>query len=642
MKAARKYINFSLLHYFFILFPISFLLLSKLLLPLTNFCSRVPSFATQQSSMPLNDTKTPVELLREYASAHNLNCRFAYKTVQSSYRPHARFECQVHIGDHLFEAGSDFATKSDAMYAAARVAIRSLMGETKSPEGDINSTTRSRCDFESAWGNLTVPWWANIKILVDRLQNLGGFTYSYILNEICKTNKIAIPLSIQYKEIKEGEFVAQVVFLNRLFYTAQSHASERDAKQDLSRIIVWTLLGKIDHRTVSRSVPTEQTGVTQAAMRSNLEATNFSSALNNQRDPVSWADVVVRRSSLSSSTAAHPGSTDLRSESYDQSSVATNSPKTTTTAATSITTGDLSSIGLAKDCDELQPTRQYNTKVYPFPRLAIMPAALEVDDIQIDWPIATVMEHLNLDVPTKAEIEELSSPSVLSELNSGSSILTPSSAYLTTSPAASSGGINPQQTQTVFRSFNSTPLLPATSTSAISSTGWYQRDVSSSSKMSGYSNTKGQGRTPESSQYNYIFKDTGSTSSSTIFRYEEKQASQMKLTSHYKVSPWQGSGSQALMGLSEQAIRVRSAITRLSDFMQLIYPNDSVIHYEQYYSAEVSFCSGIRASVSCGHLGKFVSRKVVGMQTTGANYTFAEVIEDAASVALETIASQYF
>ena len=91
----------------------------------------------------------------------------------------------MHVGDQTFEAGSDFATKSDAMYAAARVAIRTLMGETKSPEGE--NSTRSRCDFESAWGNLTVPWWANTKILVDRLQNLGGFTYSYILNEICKS-----------------------------------------------------------------------------------------------------------------------------------------------------------------------------------------------------------------------------------------------------------------------------------------------------------------------------------------------------------------------------------------------------------------------------------------------------------------------
>jgi hypothetical protein len=60
----------------------------------------------------------------------------------------------------------------------------------------------------------------------------------------------------------------------------------------------------------------------------------------------------------------------------------------------------------------------------------------------------------------------------------------------------------------------------------------------------------------------------------------------MKLTSPYKASPWQGSGSQALMGLSEQPIRVKTAVTRLSDFMQLVYPNDSVIHYDQYYSSE--------------------------------------------------------
>jgi hypothetical protein len=73
------------------------------------------------------------------------------------------------------------------MHAAARAAIRSLMGESKSPEGEDNAGNRSRCDFESVWGNLTVPWWANTKILVDRLQNLGGFTYSYILNEICKS-----------------------------------------------------------------------------------------------------------------------------------------------------------------------------------------------------------------------------------------------------------------------------------------------------------------------------------------------------------------------------------------------------------------------------------------------------------------------
>ncbi|KAI8581816.1 hypothetical protein K450DRAFT_285896 [Umbelopsis ramanniana AG] len=572
--------------------------------------------------MPLNDTKTPVELLREYASAHNLNYRFAYKTVQSSYRPHARFECQVHIGEHLFEAGSDFATKSDAMYVAARVAIRSLMGETKSPEGDINSTTRSRCDFESAWGNLTVPWWANTKILVDRLQNLGGFTYSYILNEICKTNKIAIPLNIQYKEIKEGDFIAQLDFLNRLFYTAQSHASERDAKQDLSRIIVWTLLGKIDHRTVSRSVPSGQNLVTQATLHSSIEATTFSSAQSNQRDPVSWADVVVRRTSLSSSTAAHPGSTDLRSESYDQSSVATNSPKTTTTTATSVTTGDMASIGVLKDSGDLQPI---NTKMYPFPRMAIMPAALEVDDIHVDWPIASVFEHLDLDGPTRAEMEEFSSPSpsLLSELNFGASILTSSASSILSTTSRNTS----QQSFMNRRSYNAPPPPPA-STNAMSSTGWYQRDVSSRPKAFGYSSAKG--RFPESTQSNYSHKDSN-------FRARQEPSTQMKLTSPYKASPWQGSGSQALMGLSEQPTWVKTAVTRLSDFMKLVYPNDSVIHYEQYYSSD-----GIRASVSCGHLGKFISRKAVGTQSAGTSYTFSEVIEDAASVALETIASQYF
>jgi hypothetical protein len=51
-------------------------------------------------------------------------------------------------------------------------------------------------------------------------------------------------------------------------------------------------------------------------------------------------------------------------------------------------------------------------------------------------------------------------------------------------------------------------------------------------------------------------------------------------------SPWQGSGSQAVMGLSEQAIRVKNATTRLSQFMQLVYPIQNVIHYDQIYTTE--------------------------------------------------------
>lgn len=554
--------------------------------------------------------------MREYASARNLNYRFAYKTVQLPYRPHARFECQVHIGEQSFEAGSDFATKSDAMYAAARVAIRTLMGETKSPEGD--NSTRSRCDFESAWGNLTVPWWANTKILVDRLQNLGGFTYSYILNEICKSklfvnscqyyhsqtsadkpflfllllaNKITIPLNMQYKEIKEGEFIAQLVFLSRLFFTAQSHASERDAKQDLSRIIVWTLLGKIDHRTASRPVHTGQAMVTQAPFSVETTTTSAAAAttattiatFHNQRDPISWADVVVRRTSISSSTAAHPGSAGTRSDSYDHSSVATTSPKTTTTAATSITAGDMSSVGFAKEFEYPQMTRQQQQvpTVYPFPRSARMPAALEVDNIHIDWPVANVLGCLNLDTPTQAEMDELSTSKqapLLSELNIGSSLL--SQPFVPSSPHSQPAAPWDR------RSLNSSQ---ATNTS--SPKGWYHLDLSSRSKLLSASYTQSSSsktRPSEHAQSSYHLIENIPASASSSFRHGQSAAAQIRSSSSSfsLSSPWQGSGSQAVMGLSEQAIRVKNATTRLSQFMQLVYPIQNVIHYDQVYTTE--------------------------------------------------------
>ncbi|KAG2183686.1 hypothetical protein INT43_006694 [Umbelopsis isabellina] len=599
------------------------------------------------------------DLLREYASARNLAYRFSYKTVQLPYRPHARFECQVQIGDQNFEAGSDFASKSDAMHAAARAAIRSLMGETKSPEGEDNAGNRSRCDFESVWGNLTVPWWANTKILVDRLQNLGGFTYSYILNEICKTNKIAIPLNIEYKEIKEGEYIAQLVFLGRLFMTHHQHLSERDAKQDLSRIIVWTLLGKMDHRTSSRPAPVSHAMVTQSiqAMPSQAMSTQtipaepISIPSHMQRDPISWADVVVRRTSVSSSVAAHPGSVTSRSDSYDMSSVTT-SPRTTVTTATSITAGDLSSS--YKENEYSQLTKQPSS-FYPFPHSARMSAALQVDNIQIDWPVSSVLGCLNLDKPTQAELDEITTPrpSMLSELNSGTTVLSPVTNY-------------------------KSPQLPSFERQSTVVTqkniGWYQRDVSSRSRLllSSY--------TPSTSQAAYRTKDSSrvSTSNFTNTRQSQAVAGQPQLTSSYYRSPWQESGSQAMIGLSDQVIR-KSATTKLSQFMQLVYPTQSVIHYSQIYSPD-----GVKASVSCGPLGKFVSRMAVGSQSNGVTYSFAEVIEgmgtfkkkkayklghvgartvpavnddcetkfyrptdmtfflDAASVALETVSSQYF
>ncbi|KAI9285069.1 hypothetical protein BC943DRAFT_324432 [Umbelopsis sp. AD052] len=278
----------------------------------------------------------------------------------------------------------------------------------------------------------------------------------------------------------------------------------------------------------------------------------------------------------------------------------------------------MASIGLLKDSGDLQP------KMYPFPRTAIMPAALQVDDIHIDWPIARVFEHLDLEGPSRAEMEEFSSspsPSLLSDLNSGASLLTSTSMLSSRNTS--------QQTFMNRRSYNAPPP-PA---NAVSSTGWYQRDVSSRAKALGYSSTKA--RFPDSAQSNYNYKEFTSSSFRTR---QEPSSTQMKLTAPYKASsPWQGSGSQAMMGLSEQPTWVKTAVTRLSDFMKLVYPNDSVIHYEQYYSSD-----GIRASVSCGHLGKFISRKAVDMQSAGTSYTFSEVIEDAASVALENIASQYF
>ncbi|KAJ2961084.1 hypothetical protein NQZ79_g3590 [Umbelopsis isabellina] len=598
--------------------------------------------------MPFNDTKTPVgkaqlpisrphficgnvvsinllritlfdytDLLREYASARNLAYRFSYKTVQLPYRPHARFECQVQIGDQNFEAGSDFASKSDAMHAAARAAIRSLMGETKSPEGEDNAGNRSRCDFESVWGNLTVPWWANTKILVDRLQNLGGFTYSYILNEICKTNKIAIPLNIEYKEIKEGEYIAQLVFLGRLFLTQHQHLSERDAKQDLSRIIVWTLLGKMDHRTSSRPAPINHAMVTQSIQPMSTQAMSTQSIPTEpisihshmQRDPISWADVVVRRTSVSSSVAAHPGSVTSRSDSYDMSSVTT-SPRTTATTATSITAGDLSCS--YKENEFSQLTRQPSS-IYPFPHSARMPAALQVDNIHIDWPVSSVLGCLDLDEPTQAELDEISTPrpSMLSELNTGSTVLSPAMNYK-----------SPQ-----LPSFERQPMAVTQK-----NIGWYQRDVSSRSRLllSSY--------TPSTTQAAYRTKDSSRTTAPhfTNNRQSQAVAGQLKSTSSYYRSPWQEAGSQAMIGLSDQVIK-KAATTKLSQFMQLVYPTQSVIHYSQVYSTE-----GIKASVSCGPLGKFVSRMAVGAQRNGVTYNFSEVIEDAASVALETVSSQYF
>ncbi|CAM0136819.1 unnamed protein product [Umbelopsis sp. WA50703] len=507
--------------------------------------------------MPFNDTKTPVDLLREYTLARNVNYRFAYKTVQLPYRPHARFECQVHIGDQTFEAGSDFASKNDAMHAAARAAIRSLMGESKSPEGEDNAGNRSRCDFESVWGNLTVPWWANTKILVDRLQNLGGFTYSYILNEICKTNKIAIPLNIEYKEIKEGEYIAQLVFLNRLFLTQHPHLSERDAKQDLSRIIVWTLLGKIDHRTASRPAPVSHALVTQSIQTMPIPTEPISIPSHMERDPISWADVVVRRTSVSSSVAAHPGSVTSRSDSYDMSSVTT-SPRTTATTATSITAGDHSCS--SKENGSPQLTR-YPSSFYPFPRSVLMPAALQVDNIHIDWPISNVLGCLNLDEPTQAELDEISTPrpSLLSELNTGSTLLSPPS--------------NHKISQ--WPSFERQPAGHQ------KHTGWYQRDVSSRSRLllSSY--------TPGPNQAAYGAKDSLRASAPSFIYDKQSQAiaGQTRLTSSYSGSAWQESGSQPMIGLSDQIVK-KSATAKLAQFMQLVYPSQSVIHYSQIYSTE--------------------------------------------------------
>lgn len=401
------------------------------------------------------------------------------------------------------------------------------------------------------------------------LQHINDYVHFPFLST---ANKITIPLNIQYKEIKENEFIAQLIFLNRLFFTDQSHASERDAKQDLSRIIVWTLLGKIDHHVASRPVPAGQNNmVTQGASHSGVPSTSLVSSAHhhNQRDPISWADVVVRRSSVSSSTAAHPGSTGPYSESYDQSSISMASPKSTTTAATSVT-GDMSSIGLTKEFEYPQvPMQSSLPTVYPFPRSVRMPAALEVDNIQIDWPVASVLGCLNLDVPTQAEMDEMSSPapSVLSELNAGSSLL---------SPSHISGRSRSHSTQWEKRS------QASSYSSSSPPTGWYHRDLSSRSRLitSSYSPSSPSTRITEASSHNMI--DTAPASSSSSSRHTP----QTRLVSSFNPSLWQGTGSQAVMGLSDQAINVKTATTKLDQFMKRMYPNQTVVRYDQVYTSE--------------------------------------------------------
>lgn len=320
----------------------------------------------------------------------------------------------------------------------------------------------------------------------------------------------------------------------------------------------------MDHRTSSRPAPVSHAMVTQSiqaitAMSTQTIPTEPSSMPSHmQRDPISWADVVVRRTSVSSSVAAHPGSVTSRSDSYDMSSVTT-SPRTTVTTATSITAGDLSCS--YKENEFSQLTKQ-TSSIYPFPSSARMPAALQVDNIQIDWPVSSVLECLNLDEPTQAELDEISTPrpSMLSELNSGSTMLTSATNYK-----------NLQL-----------PLFERQSTAvAQKNVGWYQRDVSSRSRLllSSY--------IPSTSQAAYRPKDPSraSTFNFTNTRQSQTLAGQPKSTPSYHRSLWQESGSQAMIGLSDQVIK-KSATTKLSQFMQLVYPTQSVIHYSQIYSNE--------------------------------------------------------
>lgn len=54
------------------------------------------------------------------------------------------------------------------------------------------------------------------------------------------------------------------------------------------------------------------------------------------------------------------------------------------------------------------------------------------------------------------------------------------------------------------------------------------------------------------------------------------------------------------------------------------YATFKVLSSIGYHLFTLSINRGIKASVSCGPLGKFISRKAVG---TGTGYNFAEVIE---------------
>ncbi|RUO96869.1 hypothetical protein BC936DRAFT_141323, partial [Jimgerdemannia flammicorona] len=129
--------------------------------------------------------KTPVDLLVAYCKVNNLfPPDFKLEPTRTTHTP--RYQCTVQVGNAVFESPSDFACKSDARQSVARLALNSIHGgDDADPVHQIRGS-RPDGDFQSAWGNLWMPYWTNYEILMERFRSLGGFTWTYVLNEVAK------------------------------------------------------------------------------------------------------------------------------------------------------------------------------------------------------------------------------------------------------------------------------------------------------------------------------------------------------------------------------------------------------------------------------------------------------------------------
>ncbi|RUS17746.1 hypothetical protein BC937DRAFT_89537, partial [Endogone sp. FLAS-F59071] len=195
--------------------------------------------------------KTPVDLLASYCESHHLsppNYQFVRSNTSQLRAP--RFFCNVQVGGNAYDTASDFACQSDAKQAAARVVLNSMNGNV---EGQSSEAKRPEGDFRSVWGNLWMPYWTNYEILMERFRFLGGFTWTYVLNEIAKgsfnllpfplVNNLPVPLKFTFKG-SDGAFIAQLSFLGRTFTSTCPKETDRDAKQEVSKLIVLSLLGR--------------------------------------------------------------------------------------------------------------------------------------------------------------------------------------------------------------------------------------------------------------------------------------------------------------------------------------------------------------------------------------------------------------